>query len=235
MKNVSSSPLWLIGVFIIFAEATAGVAAVNVNGWPQHALVLFVIAYSTFVTIIFFLFLWRKPENFYGPADYGDVSPEDFTKAIRGMPKDTVDAVKNLSDNPENQESLFSLLDNLIDETEKQFLILMEKFTKKIPLSEGDIDDWSSRYELITKQGAISIGIFRAAKFLSELDGTDLVEFSDGEANIRLTDRGSQFAKWMIDSGKEAETFRSPWGHWGKDQSVEEVMKRRFGQVNEDD
>lgn len=54
LKHFRSSPLWLIGLFIIFAQATAGIAAVKIDGWPQAALVIFVISYSTVVTAVFF-------------------------------------------------------------------------------------------------------------------------------------------------------------------------------------
>lgn len=138
LKYFKGSPLWLIGLFVLFAEATSAIAAVKLDGWPQQALVIFVIAYATVVTAIFFLFLWFKPENFYAPSDYGDVSPESYVNALRGLPSETINAVVNLEDNPFDQDALFALMDALVPEETKQHLILVSKLGGILDVSNAD-------------------------------------------------------------------------------------------------
>lgn len=100
----------------------------KIRDWLQAALVIFVISYSTLVTLMFFLFLWLKPENFYGPSEYpSNISSDSYIRAIKGMPEETINAVSNLENNPYDKDSFFKLLDNLIKESEKQHLVLMRK------------------------------------------------------------------------------------------------------------
>ena len=175
LKHFKSSPLWLIGLFVLFAEATSAVAAVKLDGWPQQALVIFVIAYSTVVTAIFFLFLWFKPENFYAPSEYGEISPESYVRALRGLPDDAVNAVVTLEDNPFDKEALFSLMEHLISEDVKQHLILISRIGGELDISRPNPNDRTHSYEIVTRQKGISFGTFSPREFLAKLEGTQLV------------------------------------------------------------
>ena len=232
LKHFKSSPLWLIGLFILFAEATAGLAAVKIDGWPQAALVIFVISYSTIVTAIFFAFLWFKPENFYGPGEYGELSPDVYARALKGLPTETAEAVTRFETNPYDKDALFSLMDNLISENEKQHLVLMSKLNNRLDISDMDEGGHTHRYEIITRSKGISVGIFSPHGFLQKLNGTELVSVTGGGDKLMLTDRGIQFVEWLLEHEKDAETFNSTKGRWGKEQTVVEVMKERFDNQN---
>lgn len=225
LKHFKSSPLWLIGLFVLFAEATSAVAAVKLDGWPQQALVIFVIAYSTVVTAIFFLFLWFKPENFYAPSEYGEISPESYVRALRGLPDDAVNAVVTLEDNPFDKEALFSLMEHLISEDVKQHLILISRIGGELDISRPNPNDRTHSYEIVTRQKGISFGTFSPREFLAKLEGTQLVMTTEGESKLRLTNRGSQFVKWLVEHEKDAKMFWSDMGGWGERKSLPDLMK----------
>jgi hypothetical protein len=228
LKHFKSSPLWLIGLFIIFAQGTAGVAAVQIEGWPQEVLVWFVVGYSSIVTTIFFAFLWWKPENFYGPSEYGDISPELYRNALRGLPSETAEAVRNLEENPLDQDALFRLMDNLLSEDVKQHLIFMRRNSNELDVSDTDDRGFSFSYEIITRGKGVSFGNFSRKKFMVTLSGTDLLTISGGGDRLYLSKRGQQFCDWLIEHKKDAETYQSSLGRWGKEQSAMDVMKSRF-------
>lgn len=230
LKYFKGSPLWLIGLFVLFAEATSAIAAVKLDGWPQQALVIFVIAYATVVTAIFFLFLWFKPENFYAPSDYGDVSPESYVKALRGLPSETINAVVNLEDNPFDQDALFALMDALVPEETKQHLILVSKLGGILDVSNADERGNTHTYEIITRNKGISFGVFSPREFLRNLDGTQLVTPYDNHSKIKLTARGEKFASWLLEHDKGAESFWSEKGGWGERRNLADVLKERFPQ-----
>jgi len=228
LKHFKSSPLWLIGLFIILAQGTAGVAAVQIDGWPQAALVLFVIFYSTTVTAVFFAFLWFKPENFYGPSEYGDIPPNIYANALRGLPNDTAQAVAKFETNPKDNEALFSLIDTLVTEDVRQNLILMRRSDDLLDISNIDELGMSHHYEIITRNKGISVGYFSPDKFVRSLKGTELIKLSGGNDKLFLTQRGKDFTDWLISLEKDAETFNSTLGSWGKKQKVSDVMSERF-------
>jgi hypothetical protein len=88
------------------------------------------------------------------------------------------------------------------------------------------------RYEIITRSKGVSIGIFSPSSFLQKLKGTDLVSLTGGKDKIMLTERGQMFADWLIEHEKDAETFNSGKGRWGKEQKLADVMRERFGDKN---
>jgi hypothetical protein len=228
LRHFRSSPLWLIGLFIVFAEATAGLAAVRIGGWPQGALVIFVIAYSTVVTAVFFGFLWFKPENFYGPSEYGDISPESYANALKRVPQETAAAVSRLEDNPYDRDALFALLDKLLPEDVKQHMILMRKSGDSLDVSERDDEGFTHEYRFITRAQGFSSGIFAPGPFLRKIEGTDLVRVSGSGDKLMLTGRGKNFSEWLIKHQKDAETFESDKGRWGIEQDFGEAIRKIF-------
>lgn len=225
LKYFRSSPLWLIGLFILFAEATAGLAAVKIEGWPQAALVIFVISYSTVVTAIFFAFLWFKPENFYGPSEYSDLSPDFYAKALKGLPLETANAVTQFEANPTDMDALFHLMDSLISEEAKQHILLMRKRGGELDITGRDENGYTHHYEFITRRKDISFGLFSATSFMKKLKGTELISVSGSGNKLLLTSRGETFADWLMKHEKDAETFNSEKGRWGKEQSASDVLK----------
>lgn len=230
LKHFKSSPLWLIGLFIIFAQATAGVAAVQIEGWPQGALVVFVITYSTIVTGIFFAFLWFKPENFYAPSEYSDISPQSYAEALRGLPEETARALEQRGEHPSDRDASFQLMDNLLKEYVKQHLVLMRRHSNTLNIGELDEFGHSHRYEIITREKGGTMGWFSPREFFNQLKGTNLVTISGGGDKIFLTQEGKSFADWLVSHEKDAETFKSDLGEWGIDQSVMDIMKERLGE-----
>lgn len=230
LKHFKNSPLWLIGLFVLFAEATSAVAAVKLDGWPQQALVIFVIAYSTVVTAIFFLFLWFKPENFYAPSEYGDISPESFVKALRGLPEETVNAVANLEDNPFDQEALFALMESLVPEDVKQHLVFMFRQGGLLDISTVNEHGRSHGYQIVTRGRGISFGSFSPQDFLAKLQGTQLIMLAENNSKVKLTGRGSKFAAWLIEHEKDAESFWTEIGGWGERKDIAQLLKERFPQ-----
>ncbi|HAS8124490.1 TPA: hypothetical protein I7665_20600, partial [Vibrio vulnificus] len=206
--NFRNSPLWLIGFFILFAEATAGIAAINISGWPQGALVIFVIAYSTVVTCIFFAFLWFKPENFYGPSEYPQgLTPQMYIDALKGLPINTVEAVSKLESGDLNNQQLFTVLDNLIPNGEKQVLISLYK-------NDGHLSfDTELNYQFITEKKGYSTGWLEVAELNQKLQGTELLIAS--AHGLILSEKGKAFALWLVEHGKQAKAFTSNVGDWG--------------------
>jgi len=228
MKHFKNSPLWIIGLFITFAILSTGYLAANVDGWLQAALSIFVMFYAVSVTIAFFIILWFKPENFYAPSEYGRVSPGDYVNALRGLPERTTEAVTNLEKNPFDDEALFALIDNLLDEPTKQHLILIEKSGGKIDVSDRDEMGFSHSYEIVTRDKGLSFGRFSPQKFLRTLNGTNFVTLSGGRNKIILTPWGEKFVHWLIKNEKDAETFKSDIGQWGNEQNAVDVLRERM-------
>lgn len=65
------NPLGIIALFVFFIEAIATISLKFIVGtaFVPH-LVWFIILYPTFITLVFFTFLWMKREAFYSPYDF---------------------------------------------------------------------------------------------------------------------------------------------------------------------
>lgn len=72
-RATPGNPLGIIALFVFFIEAIAtvslGLAAKT--AYVGH-LVVFIIAYPTFIALAFFVVLWFKREAFYTPSDFRD-------------------------------------------------------------------------------------------------------------------------------------------------------------------
>lgn len=233
MKNFKNSPLWLIAFFMTIAEMAAGYAVTQVSGGVQITLLVFFIGYALIVTCVFFAFLWHKPANFYAPSEYGNVPPGEYAQALSGLPAETVQAVETARQNPLDEDAVFKLMDTLLPEEIKQHMIFMVKNNNQLNLPNFDENGHTHRYEIILRGHGVSMGIFSPRKFLSQLDGTGLVTFLNTGKQIFLSDRGQRFAEWLLKHERDAETFTSNLGRWGKEQSVEDVMAKRFEAHNQ--
>ena len=238
MKNFKNSPLWLIAFFMTIAEGAAGYAVTQVSGVAQIALLIFFIGYALVVTGVFFAFLWFKPANFYGPSEYRDVQPGEYAQALSGLPSETTKAVEAARQNPLDEDAIFKVMDTLLPEETKQHLIFMAKNSNTLELPELDEMGHTHRYEIILRSHGISVGLFSPQKFLSELNGTGLVTYLDTGRKLFLSERGKRFTSWLLKHERDAETFMSDIGRWGKEQSVREVMSKQIEahnkQVNKD-
>ena len=178
------------------------------------------------------LLLWHKPENFYDLSEYDKISPESFAKALKKIPKQTLDAVKKLEENPKSDDAMFEFMDNIFPEDIKQHIVHMLKNDNRLDIADTDDLGNTHRYEIITKQKGISFGIFSPGIFLSKLDGTNLVRLSGDRNFIHLSRRGKDFSKWLIEHEKDAEIFNSTIGSWGVEQNAMDFMKERFEKTN---
>jgi hypothetical protein len=225
LKHFKSSPLWLIGLFALIADGMAALAAVNLSGWAQGVMVIFVIVYIAAVTSTFFLFLWKKPQNFYSPSDYRDLPPRDFVSGLQGLPKEAATEFKLLEANPSEVDVLYSLMSKLMSETIKQHLILIMKIGQ-LDISER-IDRYrtSHRYVYVLRDGGNAAGMFVPEEMLRKLEGTELLDMSDANI-IRLTKRGSDLASWLIRNAHDAKYFYSNKGSWGNKQNIDPEISK---------
>lgn len=214
------------------AEGAAGYAVTQISGGVQIALLTFFISYGVVVTGVFFAFLWFKPANFYAPSEYGDVLPSEYAQALSGLPSETTKAVEAARLNPLDEDAIFKVMDTLLPEETKQHLIFMAKNSNILELPEIDEMGHTHRYEIILRNQSISVGLFSPRKFLSKLNGTDLVTSLNTGKKLFLSERGKRFAAWLLKHERDAETFVSGLGRWGKEQSVDEVMKKQMDAHN---
>ena len=228
MKNFRNSPLWLIAFFMTIAEGAAGYAVTQTDGAAQAALLIFFIGYAIVVTGVFFAFLWFKPANFYAPSEYGAVGPGEYAKALAGLPEEAANAVEAARLNPLDEDAVFKVIDSLLPEETKQHLVLMQKQNGELSLPEPDEMGHTHRYEIILRNGGISVGVFAPRKFLSHLNGTDLITIGNAGKRLFLSERGKRFVDWLFKHERDAETFKSDLGRWGKEQSVKDVMDRQI-------
>ena len=184
--------------------------------------------YALIVTGVFFAFLWFKPANFYAPSDYGSVPPGEYAQALAGLPTETANAVEAARLNPLDEDAVFKVMDSLLPEETKQHLIFMAKNGNELTLPKPNEKGYTHRYEIVLRNYGISLGFFSPRKFLSNLDGTDLVTFTDTGKRIFLADRGQRFVSWLLKHERDAETFESDIGRWGKQQSVADVMSEQI-------
>lgn len=232
MKKFSNSPLRLIALFMTIAEGAAGYAVTQVSGTAQIALLIFYIGYAIVVTFAFFLFLWFRPANFYAPFEYSDVQPADYAQALSGLPSDTKKALEASKQNPLDEDAIFKIMDTLLPEETKQHLIFMSNNSNILDLPERDENGHTHSYQIILRNQGVSAGLFSPQKFLAKLDGMELVTYQHTGKKLFLSERGQRFASWLLKHERDAETFMSDLGRWGKEQSVSEVMDKQFESHN---
>nr|MBV6628680.1 hypothetical protein [Oceanococcus sp. HetDA_MAG_MS8] len=228
MKHFKNCPLWVIAFFMTIAEAAAGYAVSQTAGTAQSLLLGFFIIYPILVTLGFFVVLWRKPANLYAPSEFAGLSPGEYAKALSGLPSDAALAVENAQRNPFDEDAVFKLLDTLLPEEIKQHLILMANKGNELVLPEPDELGHTHRYQIILKGRGMAGGLFSPYKFISKLSGTDFVTVSDSGRRVLLSARGQRFVSWLRNHEREAETFESDLGRWGKEQTWREVLSERI-------
>jgi CheY-like chemotaxis protein len=79
----SATPLWVISLFVSLTEVITGVAATQITGNLQEALIVFVIAFPLFIASAFFIILWHKPYVFYPPTEFKGVDVNEFVEAMQ--------------------------------------------------------------------------------------------------------------------------------------------------------
>lgn len=229
MKYFRGSPLWLISLFVLFAEGISAIAAIQLNGWPQGALVIFVISYASVVTAVFFLFLWLKPENFYSPSDYVETRPAEFIAALRGLPDNIEEGIASVSEDPLDKVKRFMLLSNLLKENVKQHLVLMARSNGQIliPGRENFLGQKLFSYEFLQRDGTFSFGTLPVDEFVKSFQGTDMLLVSADTKKILLQPAGQDFADWLISNELDAEKMNADSGGWGQPFDAKAILAER--------
>jgi hypothetical protein len=79
----STSPLWIIALFIALSEATAGAAAITTNGAARLIFTCFAVAFPSTVFGVFVWLLVRHAPKLYAPAQYSrDITPEVYRLGV---------------------------------------------------------------------------------------------------------------------------------------------------------
>lgn len=112
-----------------------------------------------------------------------------------------------------DQSTQFQIIHDLLDQAPQQFMILMHETGASMrfdssPFSEGlkygyENDDRSAGY------GGLSV-----SKLCQQLPDAGLLSL-DLRGNLTLTDRGHEFADWLVKRGYKSSYFESPIGGWG--------------------
>lgn len=226
--NGQITPLWIVAAFVTLTETVLGYALTKVDGNVRVSLTVFVMAFAPLVAAAFFVILWNRPYVFYPPSEYGNIDPKAFVAALRHeVPQKVAEQVQlaaAVERNPENAEAQFSLIDSMIDEVHRQFLILMHEKGCNLPYTES----WFRQdiYEMEHNHSAGSGGVDSRA-FLKKLEGTGLVLLLTKGPEITLSQSGHEFAKWLVANGKKADFLNTPYGGWGEPRPDGPIYKMR--------
>src|SRR5687768_7294271 len=196
------SPIWIESLFLSVTVVVLGFAVINTAGWVQGLLASFMVVFGLGVAAAFLYVLWHRPNHFDYAADNG---ANEFIATVKGGPKDTLDAIATIARDPTNHPALYQLLDNTLDATTKQQLILLDKGAQLPFVMPSNL-----RYEFGTRQQDWTSGMFDGRKFLKGLNGTGLIELATTGAapsRIQITEAGRAFADWLVQEGKMAEYF----------------------------
>jgi hypothetical protein len=85
-KSKRLTPLGIVALFVSLSEVVAGlvIGMSDSGGLVQILLSCFVVLFPVFVSSLFFLVLWHRPENFYHPEEYTNgADVKTFTDAMR--------------------------------------------------------------------------------------------------------------------------------------------------------
>jgi hypothetical protein len=112
----STSPLWIIALFIALSEATAGVAAITTSGSARLIFACFAVAFPTLVFAVFVWLLVKHAPKLYAPAQYSrDITPEVYRAGIsqadaqfigRALAKTVVPLLGDLGDDQADREAV---------------------------------------------------------------------------------------------------------------------------------
>jgi hypothetical protein len=207
------TPLWIIATFVTLSETVLGYALTKVDGSVQISLTAFVIVYALLVTGGFFMILWYRPHHLYSPAEYGVQDPERFINALKRqqVPTELLDRLEEAKSSSNIEDAQFALIDSLIDDSIRQFLILMNDRSISLPCNNIGRD--VIRYQTGKPNQSLSSGLFSGDSLAKKLAGTGLTDMQG--ANVVLTEKGKRFAQWLTRTNRKNDFFESALGSWG--------------------
>lgn len=110
-----------------------------------------------------------------------------------------------------NQLSHFQVLADLLDLSAVQFIILMHESGRSLKKDRFDI---GVAYTYSMKNRSAGSGHFSIRKLCELLPEAGLLTINLVD-DVSLTPRGQEFARWLANSGRKAEYFRSEIALWG--------------------
>jgi hypothetical protein len=111
------------------------------------------------------------------------------------------------------QDTQFQIIRDLLDASFIQFLILMHE-QNRVLLREPFFAAGPG-YEYWTKTLSGGKGCLSVNELCRRLPDAGLLQ-QDLRNNVSLTERGHEFANWLIERGHKAEFFESQLGGWGE-------------------
>ena len=106
----------------------------------------------------------------------------------------------------------FKIIHDLLDDSIEQFFILM--LEQKLTLKKSSSYAPGYEYFFSKSDQSAGRGSLSTASLCKKLPDAGLLSI-DLKDNLSLTDRGRNFAQWLIDNGHKAVYFTSPAGTWG--------------------
>ena len=195
-------------MFVGLTELALTYALTKSTGGIQIAVMVFVFVFPTLTLAGFLAILWCRAWVFYPPSEYSTVRPKEYADAFRisgPLVARQVELAQAVVSSPTDQEAMFELMDGLLDVVCCQAVILMHE--KSIELSEMS----PFVYELSDGQGGTGGGLGKRDSLVS----AGLGILTQGGKLLSLTDRGHEFAKWLLRRNRKAQFFWLPQGSWG--------------------
>jgi len=113
-----------------------------------------------------------------------------------------------------DQATHFLILADLLGDPANQFLIQMLEQNCSIPRGRGFMLS-QELFEYSAGDTGAGWGGFDINKLCSQLPDADLI-CQDLRSNISLTERGKDYASWLIKNGRKSDYFWSKRGQWGE-------------------
>lgn len=110
------------------------------------------------------------------------------------------------------QNTTFQIISDLLEEVARQFFILMHEQNKQ--LQRESMWNSGTDYEYWTANHSAGHGAFRVDTICQKLPDAGLLTI-DLRGKVGLTERGHEFAQWLIERGHKAAYFGTKEGGWG--------------------
>lgn len=163
------------------------------------------------------------------PSDLAGVTPADYEQHSDGNLQSSLGAattaIKKAIQKLEKRRTAitanidittqFQIIHGLLDPSAEQFLIWMAENNKTLQRGERYFGfGIGYEYELRGQRGA-GRGHFSMDSLCIKLPDAGLLQV-DLRNNVALTQRGQQFAEWLVENGHKAAYFHSDIGNWGE-------------------
>ena len=164
----------------------------------------------------------KLPSDLAGvtPADYQPHSSGNLQSAVGAGCTRIKNAISGLGIRQEersaviNQSVQFQIIHDLLNDSCEQFIILMHEKDMAL-VRESNVLSPGVVHTYEKHDRSAGHGEFSVDKLCRQLADAELLQ-PDLRNNIKLTQRGKDFAVWLIDHGHKARGFDSPLGSWGE-------------------